>query len=86
MKGTLMKFNDSQQMRICEIAESIFWESVTASGGLLVEDAADLEIINTRVYEQGRALLRYLEDISLDPELNVKIEEANNKIIKKGNK
>lgn len=81
-----MKFNDAQQVRICEIAEAIYWQAVTDSGGLFVEDASDLEIINTKVYEQGKALLRYLEDITLDDVDTIKLEAPTNKIIKKGNK
>lgn len=81
-----MKFNDAQQVRICEIAEAIFWEACEAAGGLFVEDASDLKIINDRVYEQGKALLRYLEDITLDDVDTIKLEAPTNKIIKKGNK
>lgn len=81
-----MKFNDAQQVRICEIAEAIYWQAVTDSGGLFVEDASDLEIINNKVYEQGKALLRYLEDITLEPEVEKSVPKMDNKIIKKGNK
>ncbi len=81
-----MKFNDAQQVRICEIAEAIYWQAVTDSGGLFVEDASDLEIINNKVYEQGKALLRYLEDITLEPEVEKSVPKVDNKIIKKGNK
>lgn len=81
-----MKFNDNQQVRICEIAEEIFWTATEAAGGLFIEDANDLKIINDRVYEQGKALLRYLEDITLDDVDTIKLEAPTNKIIKKGNK
>lgn len=86
MRGMSVKFNDDQQIRICEIAEKIFWEACEAAGGLFVEDASDLKIINDRVYEQGRALLRYLEDITLDEVDTPKLESPKDKIIKKGNK
>lgn len=73
-----MKFNDGQQIRICEIAEAIYWQAVNDSGGLFVEEASDLAAINTKVYEQGKMLLRYLEDITLEPEIKIK-EKKNEK-------
>ncbi len=81
-----MKFSDAQQIRICEIAETIYWQAVSDSGGLFVEDANDLEVINTKVYEQGKKLLRYLEDISIEDPHAIKMESPPVKIIKKGNK
>jgi hypothetical protein len=66
-----MDFNDSQEIRICEIAEKIYWQAVNDSGGLFVEDASDLSDINNKVYEQGKLLLRYLKDITLDEEESI---------------
>lgn len=68
-----MDFNDSQEIRICEIAEKIYWQAVNDSGGLFVEDASDLSDINNKVYEQGKLLLRYLKDITLDEEETIVI-------------
>jgi hypothetical protein len=68
-----MDFNDSQEIRICEIAEKIYWQAVNDSGGLFVEDASDLSDINNKVYEQGKLLLRYLKDITLDEEESIVI-------------
>lgn len=60
-----MEFSDQQEIRLCEIAEKIFWEGVETGGGIYVENADDLRDLNNTVYGQGKSLVQYLKDIRI---------------------
>ena len=72
MKGTQMNLNNTQQQRIIDFAEDIFFDGLTEGGGTFVSSKQELIDLNRMVFAQGANLLEYLKDIQVEIDISEK--------------